>query len=590
MLVLSFFTFISGFLTILAPCIWPLLPIILSASTQGGKKRPLGITLGITLSFAIFTLTISYIVRIFPFDVDSLRLFAVAVVALMGLTFVVPQLTKLLEGYVSKLTGRFGVKPGDQSSGFKGGLLTGLSLGIVWSPCAGPILASIATVAATRAVNIQVVILTLVYVAGVGIPLFLFATGGQKLFTKTRFLSGNLGKIQQLFGLIMLLTAMAIYTGYDRTLQATLLNAFPSYTNFLNDFESNDAILEQLDDIQGIEGDEGSLISKEDMSIVFTDPKTQLAVLPDLGEAPEIVGITNWLNSDPLTMEKLRGKVVLIDFWTYTCINCIRTLPHVTSWHEKYADDGLVILGVHSPEFEFEKDTENVAEAMEDYGIEYPVAQDNDFATWKNYKNRYWPAKYLIDAEGRIRYYHFGEGAYEETELSIQQLLGEITELEELSSEPMSDLTPKNRRTPELYLGSARMQNLQNNYEARYGAVEEYLFAGVPRKNYFAYSGRWEVMPEYSASVSGAELFLNFIGDKVFLVITSPEGGGEIEVFLNDELITAEDAGGDVVDGIVQLDENRLYELVDLTDGKSNGVLKLRLNTPGIRIFAFTFG
>lgn len=251
MTVLLIFTFISGLLTILAPCIWPLLPIILSSSTQEGKKRPLGITLGIAISFAFFTLTISYIIRIFPFDVDNLRLLAVAVIGLMGLTFVIPKFTQLLEGYVSKLTGKLNPISGFESTGFKGGFLTGLALGIVWSPCAGPILAAIATLAATQSVNLQVVLVTLVYVSGVAIPLFLFSTLGQKLFTKTSFFSSNLGKIQQLFGVIMLLTAVAIYTGSDRILQAKLLEAFPSYTLFLNDLEGNDAVLEQLDKLLG---------------------------------------------------------------------------------------------------------------------------------------------------------------------------------------------------------------------------------------------------------------------------------------------------------------------------------------------------
>src|SRR3989344_8065991 len=214
MLTLLIFSFVSGLLTILAPCIWPLLPIILSSTTKQCKNRPLGIVLGIVLSFTIFTLTISYIVKLIPFDPNSLRLFAVVVIGVLGLTFLIPKLSSIIEGAVSKLIARFGGKllQSGQNSGFGSAFVTGVALGLVWSPCAGPILASIATLAATRAVNFHVILVTLVYTLGVGIPLFIFALVGNKLFTRTRFLSSKLGVIQQIFGVIMILTAIAIYT------------------------------------------------------------------------------------------------------------------------------------------------------------------------------------------------------------------------------------------------------------------------------------------------------------------------------------------------------------------------------------------
>ncbi|MBP9719209.1 MAG: redoxin domain-containing protein, partial [Candidatus Levybacteria bacterium] len=342
MTILLFFAFVSGLITIFAPCIWPLLPIILSSTATGGHKKPLGITLGIMISFALFTLTISYIVRIIPFDPNALRLFAVVVIGFLGITLVVPKLSQLLEGYVSRLSGMFGGANDPSRTGFWGGLITGLALGLVWTPCAGPILATIATLAATTAVNAQVVLVTVVYVIGVGIPLFLFATLGRVLFTKSRVVSQYTGRIQQVFGVIMILTALAIYTNYDKTLQAKLLDAFPSYSNFVVGLESNDAVKNELDKLKGQKG-EGA---KNDAVFELFPSTDEEKIFNTNAKAPEFTGITKWLNPEKThTLESLKGKVVLVDFWTYTCINCIRTLPFVTSWYDKYKDDGLVVIG-----------------------------------------------------------------------------------------------------------------------------------------------------------------------------------------------------------------------------------------------------
>ncbi len=414
MILLLGFAFLAGLVTILAPCIWPILPIVLSSSVAGkGHQRPLGITLGIMASFGFFTLAISYLVNIFHFDPNGLRLVAVVIIGFLGLTMIIPALSSLIELYISRLSGLFGQKTGE-GNGFGVGFITGLSLGIVWSPCAGPILAAIATLAATGKVTLNVIMITFAYVLGIGIPLFLFAYGGQHIVRRTRSLSAHLGRIQQLFGVIMLLTAVAIQTNYDKVVETKLLELFPVFSTTLNTFESNNAISAQLDLLKGKDHSEIMNVSQKD-SLLNADKA-----------APDFVGITKWLNTDSaLTIQSLRGKVVLVDFWTYTCINCIRTLPHITSWYEKYKDKGFVVVGVHTPEFQFEHNTENVLDATKMYGIHYPVAQDNDYATWNNYKNEYWPAEYLIDAQGRIRRTHFGEGEYDQMEMAIRELLQE---------------------------------------------------------------------------------------------------------------------------------------------------------------------
>lgn len=589
--ILLFFAFVSGLITIFAPCIWPLLPIILSSTATGGHKKPLGITLGIMISFALFTLTISYIVRIIPFDPNALRLFAVIVIGFLGITLIVPKLSAVLEGYVSRLSGRFGT--GNQNrTGFMGGLLTGLALGLVWTPCAGPILATIATLAATTAVNTQVVLVTIVYVIGVGIPLFLFATVGRLLFTKSRVLSAYTGRIQQVFGVIMILTAVAIYTNYDKTLQAKLLDAFPAYGNFVVDLESNTAVKNELDKLKGNKETSSSNTTLQNMF----EAKKQNNLFNANTPAPEFTGITKWLNSEKaLTMESLKGRVVLVDFWTYTCINCIRTLPFVTGWYDKYKDDGFVVVGVHTPEFEFEKDTNNVLNAIKQYNIHYPVAQDNDFATWNAYRNQYWPAKYLIDKNGVIRYTHFGEGEYDTTEKAIQLLLKETGKDIEEEMVDLSDMTPKERFSPETYLGSKRMEYLYPNGALGNGKYRLTLATTVPL-NSFSLGEEWQVTDEYARNLADPKpvLVYHFYANKVFLVLKpglgTPENGGRIKVFLDGKVVDEKNAGNDVKDGIVLVDRDNLYNLIDLGGKPGEHLLRLEFEDIGIEAYAFTFG
>lgn len=440
------------------------------------------------------------------------------------------------------------VNPGGRR-GFWGGFITGVSLGLVWSPCAGPILATIATLAATQQVSLGLVLVTLSYVVGVGIPLFLFATFSNVLFTRSKLLSPYTGRIQQVFGIIMLLTAVAIYTNYDKVIQAKLLDIFPSYSKFLYKLEGTESVKKQLDILKE---------QKKDME--------SAVALPAQGNAPEFVGIEKWLNSEPLTMQSLRGKVVLVDFWTYTCINCIRTLPHVTSWYEKYKDKGFVVVGVHTPEFEFEKKKENVENAIKQYGIRYPVAQDNNYATWKAYSNQYWPAEYLIDAKGVIRRTHFGEGEYDKTEEAIQALLTEAggTVTEQVS--PGVDETPRMRLTPETYVGSRRSE----------GRAQ--------------LSGKWSVQDEYAESGKDSSLLINFYANKVFLVITPKNANDVVKVYLDDKLVDVAVAGKDVRNGKVVIDTARLYELINLKGAVGNHTLRLEFLTPGVKIYAFTFG
>jgi cytochrome c biogenesis protein CcdA/thiol-disulfide isomerase/thioredoxin len=598
MTVLLFFAFVSGLITIAAPCIWPLLPIILSSSILGSDhRRPLGITLGILVSFGILTLTISYLVSIFRFDPEILRYVAVAVLLFLGVSMVIPPVTRFVEGFVSRFAGRIGQirstssgqAPGSPpSTGFLPGFITGLSLGVVWTPCAGPILAGIATLAATRAVNLEIILVTIVYLIGVGIPLFIFAYAGQRIINRSRAINKYTGNIQKVFGVIMIVTAILILTGYDRVLQAKLLDAFPSYSKFITDLEGNDAVKRQLDVLLNRNSNKSDMVGEPFNPM--GEKESQNKIFNANYPAPELMGITGWLNSEPLALEKLEGKVVLIDFWTYTCINCIRTLPYVTGWYEKYKDQGFLVIGVHTPEFEFEKKSENVQAAIEQYEINYPVPQDNDFETWNAFKNRYWPAKYLIDGSGVVRYFHFGEGNYEETEMAIQELLKEEGKIIRDKPAKETPLDLFGQRTPETYLGSLRMEYYFPNGRINNDSYKGLKAASNFPVNSFTLGGDWIVTDEYSESGNNAVLEQKFYADKVYLVMR-PKDGAErkVRILLDGKAVDSSNAGIDVRNGFIPVTSDKLYNLIDLRGNRGEHLLRIEF-TPGIQIFAFTFG
>src|SRR3989344_5224583 len=513
MILLILFAFVSGVITILAPCIWPILPLIFVTS-GGTRKKSTGVALGIVTSFAFFTLLVSHIARIIPIDPDNFRIAAVTILIIMGLTLAIPKLNAIFESYISRFINKININPNSSNTAVFG---------------KG-------------------------YVTGLFVPLFLFSILGNKIVNKARTYSKYTSTIQRIFGILVILFALGIATNYDKVIQAKLLDLIPSYSEFLYKLEQNPNIQQELDKLQNRETSES------------------------YGAAPELTGISNWLNTEnPLTLNALKGKVVLIDFWTYTCINCIRTLPHVTNWYEKYKDKGLVVIGVHTPEFEFEKKTENVLNAIKMFNINYPVAQDNDYLTWRAYKNRYWPAHYLIDSNGVIRMVHFGEGKYKETEAAIQELLKEsgMGISEELSG--LKDETPTNLQTPEIYLGLDRLEAMESNEKAAPG-INTYTINKTPNLHKFSLVGMWNMNGEYSEASENSELILNFLSSKVFLVISPANPGDKVITFLDDKPY-----------GEITLDMERLYKLVDLQNNWGIHTLRLQFKSSGIKVFAFTF-
>ncbi len=569
MLILVVFAFAAGFVTILSPCVLPVLPILLSGSVGPGRARPLGIVAGFIASFTFFTLALSALVRLTGLSADALRLFSILMLALLGLFLVVPALQLGFEVFTAKLLpNRRGASVG---SGFFPGLLTGFSLGLIWTPCVGPIMAAVIALAASSAVTLTAVFITGAYSLGTAVPMLLVMFGGRGLLHKTPWLKTHTVIIQKIFGIVMIVLAFSIYQGYDRTFQTWVLSRFPEYGAGLTAIEKNEHVDKALD----------SVVSRP----AAAEPVKEEA-LTQGPEAPEIIPGGQWFNTAPLKMQDLRGKVVLIDFWTYTCINCIRTLPYLNAWHERYSGKGLVIIGVHTPEFEFEKNPANVAKALASLGVKYPVVQDNDYATWNAYSNRYWPAKYFIDKEGRVRGSHFGEGDYDESEAMIRQLLEETgSSLGTYEKLPGYALEAQ---SPETYLGLNRTAGFASP-EPLLPGTSHYTFPQTLPLNHYAYQGSWTAAQEFSAPGLKAEISFHFAAKDVFLVMRSPGGVSPVEVYLDGQPVLPALQGKDVQKGIALVSEDRLYHLVSLK-AVSDHTLTLKFPQGGALLFAFTFG
>ncbi|MEK7571802.1 MAG: cytochrome c biogenesis protein DipZ [Patescibacteria group bacterium] len=589
MILLVAFAFLAGVVTILSPCILPILPIILSSTIGGkviGKSRPIGVITGFIASFTFFTLFLSTLVQVSGVSADSLRLFAVVVIAGFGISFLIPSFQTLLEKLFSSLSRL--VPQGNTGTDFWSGLFIGLSIGLLWTPCVGPILASVISLAITGTVSFDAFIITFAYALGTAIPMFAILIGGQNLLRKIPWLLSNTAKIQKIFGVIMILTALAIFNNLDRKFQTFILQTFPQYGVGLTQFEDNQKIREELDKLHGTDPTNTPTIQKDDLPAGKQDMgKPMFDLLAPKGAlAPEIIPGGEWLNSKPLQIAELKGKVILVDFWTYSCINCQRTFPYLKKWHEMYKDKGLVIIGVHAPEFEFEKNKSNVEQALKDFGLTYPVVQDNNFATWRAYDNHYWPAKYIIDKDGYIRYSHFGEGDYDETEQVIQELLKE-TGAKDLPTQIKNNSYTNYGKTPETYLGYWRIDNFASNEHIANDQLTTYTApASVPNDN-VAYVGKWKVARQYANPQKGASLLLNFDAKEVFLVMRpTDKTPGKVKVFLDNK---PQYLGEDATSGTVTITGDKLYKLINLpTPGRH--MLKLEFEDTNTELYAFTFG
>src|SRR3954451_11964901 len=565
MVLLILFAFVAGVGTALSPCVLPVLPIALSAGATGGRRRPLGIVTGLALSFTCVTVALVYVIHALGLPDDLLRTVAIIGLILFGLALAIPPVGDRLEAWLQRIAPARSRKR--RGEGFGSGLLVGFGLGALYTPCAGPILAGVITLSASQTFTAGRLATALAYGLGSAVALYALMLGGRRL---TRRLSQRSGRFQQALGGVMVLVAVLMVLNLDQRFQTAIASDLPSFlVNPTGGLEKKDAVRKQIADVRG-----GGPAATE-------TPDTGTSALPKLGPAPEIQGTQQWFNTPgnrPLQLASLRrqNRVVLIDFWTYTCINCIRTLPQLKAWDAKYRNAGLTIIGVHTPEFPFEKDASNVRDAIAQNGIKYPVAQDNKYATWNAYGNQYWPAHYLIDANGQVRYVHYGEGAYAQTERAIRTLLAEAGRSQLGSDVGTRAVTPHGLVTPETYLGSARAERFDN------GAIREGVHdygRGSPDlpPDHLAYRGRWGIAQDGAVAGPGARLFLNFRAKDVYLVLGSPDRPRTVQVLLDGHRVRA-----------VRVERQRLYQLVSLpkvADHKPD-----RRPQNGTRGYAFTFG
>src|SRR5688500_3666976 len=458
MLILIAIGFVAGIVTALSPCVLPVLPIVLAGGATG--RRPLAIVAGIVVSFTVFTLFAAWLLDQLGLPQDVLRNLAIALLLLMALTLLVPNVGELLARPLQALTRR-------GSGDYGGGFLLGASLGLVFVPCAGPVLAAVTVLAAQREFGIRTLALTLAYAIGAALPMLAIALAGQRAARSFRSRAENIRRVS---GALVAAAALAIAFGLDLKLQTRI----PGYVQAIQErIERSSTAQRELRELTGSKAPEA------------TEGSGGEGELRDYGTAPDFRGVGAWINTQPLTLAGLRGRVVLIDFWTYSCINCLRTLPYIREWDDRYRAAGLTIVGVHSPEFAFERVESNVRENAKELKLRYPIALDNDYSTWQAWHNQYWPAKYLIDREGHVRYYHFGEGAYAETEEAIRTLLGNDAP----APSGLEDKSPRGLVTPESYLGYQRLARYYG-LPVRKDAEHSYSFPKTLEDNELAFAGR----------------------------------------------------------------------------------------------------
>jgi cytochrome c biogenesis protein CcdA/thiol-disulfide isomerase/thioredoxin len=585
MIVLLAFAVLAGAGTALSPCVLPVLPALLASGGVGGRRRPLGVVIGLTVTFTVVIVGVANVVDGVGLGSDPLRDIAVAVLLASGLALIVPGLADRMEARLSRIAA---LGPRSRGDGFRSGLLVGGALGFVYTPCAGPILAAVISVSAASGRTVAVAI---AYSLGSAVVLFALTLGGRKLFDRVRA-AGRGPALQRTLGIVMIATAAAIVVGVDVDFDQYVAEHIPD-VNLTAGLEKSKVVESRLPTITGhtarfVSGSKTATAPRDASQATLL---ADAAKLQNLGPAPEFADTEDWFNTpgdQPLKLSGLRGKVVLIDFWTYTCINCIRTLPYLKAWDAAYRKDGLTIVGVETPEFAFEHEASNVKDAIEQFGLRYPVAQDNEMGTWNAYGNEYWPADYLIDAKGDVRYATAGEGDYSQTETAIRGLLAEAGANVGGMAHPTDVVTPSEVATPETYLGTNRAQGWRDGPKA---GLHDYG-TSVPSElalNEFDYSGTWNIEGQPATAVSDAEIDMEFEAKNVYLVLSSEdEKPRQVEVLLDGKPLPNKFAGADVRNGALTVRNERLYSLVSLPVDQQHR-LSLRF-APGVAGYAFTFG
>ena len=579
-MLLILLAYLGGVLTIVSPCILPVLPFVFARADRSFARSTLPLLGGMALTFAAVA-SLAAIGGGWAVQANAIgRWVALALLALFGLALLLPalseRLTRPLVAMGSRLSER--ANPPGRRESIGSSLLLGVATGLLWAPCAGPILGIIFTTAAIQGASFDTSLLLLAYALGAATSLGAALLIGGKLFARMKRSLGASERIRQVLGVLVLAGVAAIALGLDTRVLSNISSA-------------------QTASI------ENGLARKLGLGSRAGTSETRLGaggklILPVEGTLPELEGLGPWINSAPLDRESLRGKVVLIDFWTYSCINCLRSIPYVRAWHEQYRDNGLVVIGVHAPEFAFEREPDNVRKAVRDLGITYPVALDNDFRLWRAFDNHYWPAHYFIDAAGRMRYHHFGEGNYNRSEQVIRQLLAEAgrapmtgERARAVARGAETGAALQSLKSPETYIGYARAERFASPGGMIRDKPARYV-AGRLALNDWSLGGDWIVGEKSARATSaGAQISYRFEARDLHLVIGSA-GGKPVRFRITiDGQAPGSDAGVDVApNGSGTIRGERLYQLVRQKGAVDERRFEITLLDPGAEAFAFTFG
>lgn len=573
-MILFLLSYLGGVLTILSPCILPVLPFVFARSDQPFLRSGLPLLAGMAVTFACIA-TIATIGGSWAIHANQAgRTAALVLLALFGLTLLMPALAERLTRPLVALGSLFSNQANDTQRGSIGAsLLLGVATGLLWAPCAGPILGLILTGAAIQGASADGTLLLLAYALGAATSLAAALLIGGRVFAAMKHSLGAGEWIRRGLGAAVLVGVVAIALGLDTGFLTRLSTAS---TNRI----------------------EQSLLEGVGLERKTTTTAVAGSDLPVEGMLPELNSATLWLNSPPLTREQLRGKVVLIDFWTYSCINCLRALPYVKAWAGKYAAHGLVVIGVHAPEFAFEKDPANVRRAVSQLGVTYPVALDNNLGIWRAFNNQYWPAHYFIDAQGRIRHHHFGEGAYDRSEAVIRQLLQEAGRkdvpggtVDPKAQGAMAPGTTDARTSHETYVGYGRGANFASGH-VRMDESARYETAFPLRLNQWGLTGQWTIGNEMSKlDAAGGKIIFRFHARDLHLVLAPGAGGKPVRFKVTLDGQPPGDGHGvdTAADGSGTVKEQRLYQLIRLKNPGEH-VFTIEFADPGVQAFAFTFG
>jgi len=609
--------YLGGVLTILSPCILPVLPFVFSRADRPFVRSGLPMLVGMAASFAAIA-TLAAVAGGWAVEANQYgRTAAIALLGLFGLTLVFPSLAdRLARPFVAAgaRLSQSGERDASQRATVLPSLLLGVATGLLWAPCAGPVLGLILTGAALQGANVGTSLLLLSYAAGAATSLALALLVGGRVFAAMKRSLGAGEWIRRGLGIAVLAAVAAIMLGLDTgiltqistastaSLEQGLLDKFGVRSNAPPSVVMNGPAMNggaMMGANPAMMGAGSAMMGGNPAMMMKGKAASQDADLDVEGALPSLSGATEWLNSPPLTPEELKGKVVLVDFWTYSCINCLRAIPYVRAWADKYKAQGLVVIGVHAPEFAFEKNVKNVQTAVASLKIGYPVAIDNDYAIWRAFGNQYWPAHYFIDAQGRIRHHHFGEGDYDESERVIQQLLADagktnvssdIVAVNATGAEAAPDMS--NVRSPETYLGYDKAEN----FISPGGAVEDMhhvYVAATPRLNEWALSGDWTVGKEDAVlNEKGGSIVYRFHARDLHLVLGPGLGGKPVRFRLTiDGKAPGASHGVDAdANGQGVVNEQRLYQLIRQSGDISDHTFAIEFLDPGVAAYAFTFG